>query len=69
MLHQVLLHDVDEVEVECGVDEQVDDLLSSVPPLIDVNILLANLQACWDPDAVDGYVDGRNGTSDSPLDA
>lgn len=49
--------EVDEVEVEAGVDEQEQDLLDAVPDLVDGHPLGRDLQPRRDPDDVDADVD------------
>ena len=59
-LDKVLLHDMNEIDVERRIDEQIDNLLAPVPPLINRDVGLVDLQAGWDPDAIDRDIDGSN---------
>lgn len=65
---EVLLHNSNKVDVECCVNEQIYDLLAPIPPLIDPDVGLVDLQAGWDPDAVDRDVDGSNEYCHADLD-
>ena len=69
VLHQVTAHDKDEVEVECSVRKEVDDLLTAIPPLVDVNIIIVDLKSCRDPDVVYGDVDGGNEDGNAHLES
>lgn len=64
---QVSLDEAEKVGVEEAIDDQVDAFFTSVPDLIDVNVFLADLEPCWDPNAVDRNVDGRDDASNAPL--
>ncbi|KAJ3574703.1 hypothetical protein NPX13_g4283 [Xylaria arbuscula] len=55
--HQATLHHADEVYVEKAIYDHVNDLLASIPSIIDVYVIFRDLQARGDPDAVHGYVD------------
>lgn len=65
--NELLLHNPDKVEVETGVHDGKDDLLNSIPDIVEVNPLLANLQASWDPDIKDTDVDGQEDEEAKPF--
>lgn len=61
--------DVDKVEVECSVDEEVDDLFASIPPLVDPDVPFGYLQPGGNPYVVYRYVDSRDENGDANLEA
>jgi hypothetical protein len=52
--------DVDEVEVERAVNDEIDDLLTSIPPAVNPDISLCYLKSRGDPDAINRDINCRN---------
>ncbi|RYZ84243.1 MAG: hypothetical protein EOP04_18380 [Proteobacteria bacterium] len=50
---QVCLDSLEEVPVECGVDDEVEELLNAIPVLVDDVVLVTDLEARWYPDVED----------------
>lgn len=60
-------NEIDEVEVEAGVDNGEDDLLATVPDLVDEDVSVVDLQTGRDPNAKDADVDSQDDGEDGPL--
>ena len=57
---EVGLNGLKEVPVECSIDEQVQELLDTVPVLVDDVVLVADLETGRNPDVEDTDVDSSD---------
>ena len=64
---KALFDDVDEIKVENGIHDGKDDLFASIPDLVEMHILVANLESSGDPDAENADVDGEQDEEAEPF--
>ena len=67
MYNKIDPDNVYEVDVQARIDDEIDDFLASVPPLVDVDVSIWYLKTRWNPDAIDGNVNGRYEDSHDDL--
>ena len=58
MYNKIDPDNVYKVNVQARIDDKIDDFLASVPPLVDVDISVWYLKTRWNPDAIDGNING-----------
>ena len=56
--NEIHTNNVYEVKVQACIDDEIYDFLASVPPLVDVDVSVWYLKTRWNPDAIDGNIDG-----------
>lgn len=64
---KALLDDVDEIKVENSVHESKDDFLASIPDVVEMDVLVANLKSSGYPDAENANVDGEQDKEAEPF--
>ena len=67
--NKIFADDVDEVEIQTAVDNKVNDFFASIPPLVDVDVSVRNLQSRRNPYAVNGNINGRYKCADEDFEA
>lgn len=58
--NEVRFDGLEKVPVECGIDDEVQEFLDTIPVLVDDVVLVADLETRWYPDGEDTEVDSSN---------
>lgn len=66
---QICLDSLEEIPVKRSINEEIQELLGTVPIFVNDVVSVADLKACWDPNVEDTDVDCRNENSSGNHDA
>jgi hypothetical protein len=58
--NEICLDGLQKVPIECGINDEIQELLNAVPVLVDDMVPVVDLEARWDPDVEDTNVDRSN---------
>lgn len=69
MIDKFLLDNANEIIIQCGIDEKIDNFLATIPYIVDILIFSRDLESCWNPDTIHGDVDERDEDGNSYLES